>query len=220
MRKLFLSSAGITLNTKEEFINLLGNDPTKITVGFIPTGADPEEDKSFVQWSIDQIEDIGMKRVNIDLKAENKESLYDKLSKVDVIWVNGGNAFYLLDQARKSGFDEIIPKLLDDGKIYVGVSAGSYLACPNIEPAKWKHISDPDVVGLKDLSAFNLVKFFIVVHFNNKYEQDVLNGAKTTKYPVVALRDNQAVLVKGTTVRIIGNKEKIMVLNNSEHLIQ
>lgn len=219
-RKLFLSSAGIVPETKEDFLKMLSKDPGNLNVAFIPTAADPEKDKTFIQWSIDQIKEIGMRFFTVDLKVENKDTLYKKLNEADVIWINGGNTFYLLDQVRKSGFNQIIEKLLDEGKIYVGVSAGSYLACPNIESAKWKNISDPDIVGLKDLTALNLVKLFVVAHYEDQFKQDVENGSIATKLPVVALNDKQAIIVSGDELKIVGDKKNILIFNDLKHLFK
>jgi len=208
MKKLFLSSAGLVPETKKDFFKLLGKDPTEVLVAFIPTAADPEKNKDFVQWSIDQINSEGMKIVNIDLKVEDQNSLHNKLSKCDVIWVNGGNTFYLLDQVRKSGFDKIVNKLLDQGKIYFGVSAGSYIVCPNIEAAGWKN-ADPNVVNIKNLHALCLVPFILSAHYNReKYYSAMLEGSKTTKLPVVALTDKQAVVVEGDKYWIVGGGDK------------
>ena len=132
------------------------------------------------------------------------------ISFCDIIYVNGGNTYYLLDKVRKSGFDKIIGELLDQGKIYVGVSAGSYLASPTIEAAGWKH-TDPDrnVVKLKDLTALNLVPFIITAHYNRKkYRVAVSAGAAKSKYPVVALYDSQAVQVEGDKYKIVGEGKR------------
>lgn len=208
MRKLFLSSAGIVPETKNDFLKLLGKDPKDVLVAFIPTAAGPEKDKSYVQWTIDQIQQLGMKSEKVDLVDENEKSLESKLSKCEVIIMNGGNTFYLLEWVKKSGFDKVIPKLLDQGKIYIGISAGSYVACPNIEAGKWKHLGDSDVIGKSDLSALNLVDFLIVAHYSGKYKQDVENGVKTTSLPVVALTDKQAIVVEGDKYRIVGEGER------------
>ena len=193
MRKLFLSSAGIVPETKEEFLKILGNDPRNLTAAFIPTAADPAEDKTFVQWSIDQIEGLGMKLFTVDLKEENADTLYDKLSKADIIWVNGGDTIYLIDQIRKSGFDQIIDRLIDEGRIYVGVSAGSYISCPTI-PAT-------------DLAGLGLADFHMVVHYEDKYRQEVEDYAKTANYPVFALTDQQAIIIHGEDFKIVGSGE-------------
>ena len=159
-----------------------------------------------------------MKVWQVDLVGENKESLYQKLKDVDIIWVNGGNTFFLLDQIRKSGFDQIIDGLLDDDKIYVGVSAGSYVACPTNEAAKWKHIDDTEIVKLQNLNALNLVDFLIIAHYEDRYEDAVRNGTKTTKYPIVALTDKQAIVVQGKSCMIVGAGPKFSLNNFKETL--
>jgi len=202
--KLFLSSAGFKPETKERFLKLLGKDPKETLAAFIPTAAGPKKDKSYVQWTIDQIEKLGMKTKTIDLVDENKQSLNEKLSDCDVIIMNGGNTFLLLDWVKKSGFDKVIKKLIDRDKVYVGISAGSYIACPTIEQSKWKHLDDPDKVGRTDLSALNLVNFLIVAHYTDEYKEAVENGVKTTNYPVVVLTDQQAVVVDGDAIELAG----------------
>jgi hypothetical protein len=42
--KLFLSSSGLE-NLEDHFLDLLSKDPKSCTAGFVPTAADPEEDK-------------------------------------------------------------------------------------------------------------------------------------------------------------------------------
>src|SRR3989344_3332126 len=168
MRKIFLTLAGLPRETSDYFVKILPKKPAEIKVCFIPTAANPEVDKSFVQKSLDEIRDVGINNITeVDLDDENRESLYEKLSSCDVIYVNGGNTFYLLDRVRKSGFDQIIPELLDNGKIYIGVSAGSIVAGPNIESAGWKWIGvvDKNIVSLKDLQGLNLVSFVVSPHF-------------------------------------------------------
>lgn len=218
--KLFLSSAGIQPETKDEFIKLLGKDPSKMTVAFIPTACDPEPDKSYVQWTIDQIKELGLSLFTIDLKDENEKSLSQKLSKADIICVNGGNAFYLLDWVKRSGFDKVVRKLIDDGKLYLGVSAGSYIACPTIEAAKWGCPGDTDVIGSEDLSALNLINFLIVAHYKKEHNEEVRNDTKMTNYPVVVLTDQQAIVVNGNKTKIVGAGEKFTLNNFKEENVQ
>lgn len=208
MKRLFLSSAGLNEFTKKYFLEMLGKDPKDILVAFIPTAAGPEKDKSYVQWTIDQIQQLGMKSETIDLEDENEKSLESKLSKCDVIIMNGGNTFYLLDWVRKSCFDKVIPKLLDQDKIYVGISAGSYIVCPTIKAATWKN-ADTNVVNLKDLTGLNLVPFIISAHYDReKYYQALVSGVNSTKLPVVALTDKQAIVVEGDSYKVVGEGER------------
>lgn len=217
MRKIFLTSAGLPRETSDYFVKILPKNPAEVKVCFIPTAANPEVDKSFVQKSLDELKDIGINNVTeVDLDKENKNSLYEKLSSYDVIYVNGGNTFYLLDRIRKSGFGEIITRLLDDGKIYIGVSAGSIITGPNIESAGWKWLGivDKNIVGLKNLQGLNLVSFEISPHFVENDRKTLEENSKNVNYPIIAINDEQAVLCIGDDYKIVGEGEKL-IYNNS-----
>lgn len=205
-RKLFLTSAGLPPETRDIFLEFFGKDPRKSKVAFISTASDPEENKSYLDRDRKILIEIGFEIKEVDLKNENENSLLEKMADCDIIFVEGGNTYYLLDQLRKSDFDKVLIKLLDQGKIYVGVSAGSYIAAPTIESAGWKH-TDPDrnIVKLKDLTGLNLVPFVITAHYNReKYRVAVGAGAAKSKYPVVALYDTQAIKVEGDKYEVIG----------------
>lgn len=205
MRKLFLTSNGLPEETRSIFLKFFGKNPKQSKVAFIPTASDPEGNKSYVEKDKKVLREIGFEIREVDLKNENELSLLEKMSDCDIIFVEGGNTFYLLDKVRKSGFDKVIGKLLDQGKIYVGVSAGSYIACSTIEAAGWKH-ADRNLLNLIDLAALNLVPFLISAHFEESMRTVIANVK--TKYPYVALYDTQAILVEGGKYKVIGSGPK------------
>lgn len=209
MKKLFLTSAGLQPDFREEFLKLLGKPPAEVTVAFIATAADPEPDKSFVKWSVDQINETGMKMAEVDLKDETAESLYGKLKDVDVIWLNGGNTYYLLDQIRKTGFDRIIGRLLNEGKIYFGVSAGTIVAGLDIEVSGWKPEGDEDVVGLADFTGMKLVDFNSFVHFKPQHAELVKTDALAAGRPLIVLNNQQAIAIRDDKWEIFGSGEKL-----------
>ncbi len=211
---LFLTSAGLPPETREYFIQLLPKKPWDCKVAFIPTAAYPEVDKTFVSLMINQLEEMGFAVEEVDLKTCHLEELFGRLSFCDIIYVNGGNTFYLLDWVRKSGFDRFIEPLLNMGKTYVGVSAGSIITGPTIEVAGWKNI-DQNVVGLKDLSALNLVPFMIFPHYAEKYKRLIETESKKTKLPIIALTDQQAIVVKDHEYKFVG-KGKPLSFNGAE----
>lgn len=213
--KLLLTSAGLPNEAiRSKFLQMVGKDPKDIIVAFIPTAADPEEDKWFVKSATDEIKEIGMRLFTVDLKEENEQSLREKLESCDVIYVNGGNTFYLLDWARKSGFDKVVKDLVGQGKTYVGTSAGSLLVGPDISVSGWKSSWDRNIVDLKDFSGLGLVPFVVSPHFTESDRQVLESQIKEVNYPIIALTDKQAILVEGDHHQVIGEGDEI-VLNEA-----
>lgn len=98
----------------------------------------------------------------------------------------------------------------------MGLSAGSYVVCPTIEAATWKH-ADRNQLGLKDLRGLNLVPFLISAHFDDDVRKNVAKSATKAKYPTIALTDRQAVLVNDGEASIIGGGE-ITVFNLNKQI--
>jgi len=208
-QRLLLTSEGIQPELKEVFLSCLYKTPYRNRVSFVTTAAYGEKENP--EWlDIDKklLQECDIKTIDeFDLKDKTQEEVSKELSNKDIIYMNGGNTSYLLYWIRKSGFDKLLPKLLEEGKLYVGVSAGSYIACPTIEAATWKH-ADINKVGLKDLAGLDLVPFLISVHFEEKYRSVIEKAAKTTEYPIVALYDTQAVLVEDSNYKVVGKGRK------------
>lgn len=205
--KLFLTSTGLPLETTEAFLELLHKKPEETAVCFIATAADPYDDKGFVEKDKERLIDLGFKITETDLRQEDENSLSGKLANLDVVFVEGGNTFYLMKYMRKSGFDKAVKRFLDGGGIYLGVSAGSYVACPDISPAQWKHADDQNKVELKDLKGLGLVDFYVSPHYIPEHEAIINENKNKVSYPIFALTDSQAILVNDGDIRFIGPGE-------------
>src|SRR3989338_3743118 len=164
-RKLFLTSGGLPKDLRTDFLTFLNANPKKLTVAFVPTAADPEGDKEFVERARNELTEMGFSVVDIDLKKHDYASIHKALYPVDIIYVNGGNTFYLLYWIRKSGFGRAVQELVSEGRIYVGASAGSIVAGPDISPAGWEPGADVNDVKLDDLTGIGFVGFAISPHF-------------------------------------------------------
>ncbi len=211
--KLLLTSAGLIPEIAPYFLDLLGKKPEESKMVFIPTAANPELDRWYLNKDKLKIAQLGIIDINeVDIEKETQQSLAGKLKDADIIFVEGGNTFYLMKYARASGFGELVKEFLERGGIYVGVSAGSMIAGPNIEAANWKH-ADMNIVDLQDLAAMNLVPFAIAPHIDETNIEATKEEAAKVSYPVIALNDKQAILVNGDKIQIIGVGEKI-VFNN------
>lgn len=204
MKKLLLSSFGCqTLDLVEE---LLPRPATMLKAIFIPTAADPYEDKSFVDVDLRKLEEMGFKVTVVDLKEHQGDDLDRKLTQADLVLVAGGNTFYLLDQMRKSGFDILIKKHIERGLIYVGSSAGSAVCCPTIEAAK--RFDDPAAApDLTDFSGLNLYDKILIPHVQKEKYAERIRQTKAEMeekgFEVVTLTDSEAIVVNGDESRVV-----------------
>ncbi|RJQ38508.1 hypothetical protein C4559_01825 [Candidatus Microgenomates bacterium] len=212
--KLLLTSGGFTNTIEKIFLNLLQKPAELNSVGFITTAANGEENNATwdrIIWleeyrnqlrklKISNIEDIG-------LENKTEKELEDILLQKDILFVNGGNTFYLMYWAERCGFGKIVNKFLQKGGVYVGVSAGSIITCPTIESASW-YPGDINKVNLENLKGLGIVLFLIHPHFEEAQKDIIEDQANQIKFPVVALTDEQAVFIDDEKLQVIGKGNK------------
>lgn len=196
------------MNVKEEILKILSKPIHQTKIAHITTASKIENNLGYLEKENLIMREVGFNVENIDIEGKNENELRALLGYKDIIYVQGGNTFYLLKHARASGFDKVVKELIKKGVIYVGVSAGSYIACPTIEMANWKH-PDKNTVRLTDLKGLNLVPFLLSVHFDPQYTPTLKNEISNAKYPVKILTDSQAILVRDDKIELVGCGEEI-----------
>lgn len=197
MRTLFLTS--VAANVLSKIASSLPNPPKEFSVAFIPTAADPYETSGWVKQDRDKLMELGFKVFDFDLKNKNGYEVMRILTTANIIFVAGGNTFYLLEQVKKSGFDKAVKILIGQGIIYIGSSAGSVIAGPSIEPMKC--YDDPLAETMDSLDALNLVDFVVLPHANQEKYKTSLEKATNDykeKYKLIPLMDTQFVVVRDT----------------------
>jgi len=209
IRKLFLTSEGLPPETAPYFAELLDRDPQDLKLAMIPTAAYPEIDPLLLNEAKEGLSKSGFQIEVIDLKVEDPMVIKNKLEKTDIIAVGGGNTFFLLYWVRKCGLDKYLGELLDQGKIYLSISAGSILAGPDIAISGWRKDWDKNVVHLKDLTGLNFVPFAISPHYTEADRTLLEEKSKTVGYQIIAINDAQAVRVIGDDYKIVGNGKEI-----------
>jgi len=197
-----------SVDVRKEIIKLLPKPSRQIELAHIITASNVEKSTDYVKRDKRQMLKLGLQVEDIDLKGKTEKVLKSLLEGKDVIYVQGGNAFYLLKYVRESGFHKVVKELIQKGVVYIGASAGSYIACPTIEMATLKH-QDKNRVGLKDLKALNLAPFLITVHYESKYKAILKKEIPKAKFPVRILRDNQALLISNGKVKFVGKGEEV-----------
>ena len=208
--KLLLTSGGLRNKTLiSELLTLVAKPAGKMKVAFVPTAMHTEPgDKG---WMIDQLlrlRDMGVAQLDIvDISAVPKTIWLPRVEESNVIFVNGGNTTHLMQQCNKSGFSAELPRLLKT-RVYVGASAGSYIATPDL-----RFNSDATTTILDGLK---FVPFGIQAHYKNpkfplaKSYTAVQKRVKGCPYPVYALDDQMALKVDGKKVQVVGAGEYVL----------
>lgn len=146
-------------------------------VSFIDTAAKFEEVNFYVDEAVKILEKFGAKLTRIDISCVKNlvtqisecdefcvadDKILATINKCDIIYVSGGNTFYLLNELRKSCAEQAIKNAVKAGKIYVGESAGAIVAAPD---TRYATLMDKSSVNMSDFTGLNLVDFCVVPHF-------------------------------------------------------
>jgi dipeptidase E len=205
--KLLLTSGGLRNPTLITALLELAEKPaSELKVAFIPTALNTEPgDKGWAIAQMVRLQNMGVLQVDIvDISAIPKAIWLPRLQESNVIFVNGGNTTHLMTCFNKNGLTAEIPMLLKTS-VYVGVSAGSYIATPDL-----RFNSDKTK---KVLAGLHLVEFGLQTHYQSptfplarSYEA-VKKRVKNCPYTVYAIDDQMAIRVDGKKVEPVGEGE-------------
>ena len=144
----------------------------------------------------EELKSVGLRVDYFDFDYEKPELLLN----YDVIEINGGNPFYLLNSMKKANCEDIMEKLIQE-KIVVGVSAGSIVLQKNINLiAQYSPELNCDV-NLTDLSGFGFSPIELLPHYNRfitkfeRFEERAEEYEITNNCKVIRIDDGQAVVV-------------------------
>jgi dipeptidase E len=205
MSKLLLASMGGAAITYLPRLSKINPSATK--VAFIANASDLYPDPWWLKEDIDNVKSQKYLIQNLDLKTSTKSNIESIIKKSQIIFVAGGNTFYLQKIMKRSGFFEILPKILRQypNKIYVGSSAGTMSACPDITCGGGE--DELKQVGTMDnYNGLNLVNFVVLPHWGHKKYQEeyksFFSKIYQSKYSSVTLTNDQFVWVESDTFKI------------------
>lgn len=204
MKWLFLTSS----------VNFVAHDIAKrinqknLKLAFIKTASEVEEgDLEWLKNDRQALIDAGFLITDFTITSKTKEDIKLFLKDFDVIFFSGGNTFYLLEQIQQTKCKQDLINFIEDGKIYIGSSAGSVIAGPDIYP-----VNDLDNItkapNLNGYQGLGLVDFVILPHWGSeKFKDRYLNQKMETNYndknKLILLNDNQFVYVENDIYKIV-----------------
>jgi dipeptidase E len=189
-----------------------------------PDGADPALDRfriayvddaqqaftgaPFVEAERAAIAALAGEVVPVTVRGTENHRFDQILAGVDAVYVASGSTFALLEALRVSGNDEVLVEHVRAGLPYIGASAGSIVAGPDVTPASL--MDDPaDGPALTDHTGLALVDQTVVPHADGllpPYPPERIQETLDTyrdSYALVPLDDDQALAVDGGRTRVI-----------------
>lgn len=175
---------------------------------FIDTPAKVEEgDKQWLQDDRAALVKAGFQVFDYDISGKTLANFDKDLNRADIIYVSGGNTFYMLQESQKTGFVDYVRQRVNSGTPYIGTSAGSIIAGPDIYPT---HTIDnvgkaPD---LKGYEGYGLIDVVIFPHwgsdyFKKLYLESRLEHVYSHGNKYILLNDQQYLHVKDDWYQIV-----------------
>lgn len=201
MKKLILASSVSPIIYDAEY--LFGKPFSQLRIAVVPTAANAETgDKRWLENDLQVFRDKGCTLFDVQLEGKSEGELRAECAGVDAVFVTGGNTYYLLYHMRQSGFDRVVTDLVNSGVVYIGSSAGSVVACPNINTASG---DDASVVPLTDYTGLGFVDYCIMPHMNKEKYATIAQelAHKDDTHPYIGLTDSQILVVQGAFTEIL-----------------
>jgi dipeptidase E len=203
MTKILLTSNGFFTDLiKQQFLQLIDGDLSNQKATIITTASHKKQKNRFAMKAKEDLLGYGFKKVDFNDIEFNKPEL---LEKYNVIYINGGNPFYLLYHMKKSEADLILKDIAKQNTVIVGVSAGAIILGPNIEVVNY-FTPQINIVDMQDFTALGLTDIAIFPHYDredlfpNNSGRSIEDRLKvfenTNRCSVVILKDDESLLIQ------------------------
>lgn len=200
MKLILASNSGFL---QENGFALCGIPFSEMRVGYVTTASKGLDDISYLERHQKMMRNMGIFFEQYDIEGKNSTAMREFFADKNVVYITGGNTFYLLKAIRESGFDIVLRELIDRGVVYIGTSAGAYVMGPSIETATWKE-SNRERFSVTDFTGLGYVPFMLFAHYTSDIAERTAEKARTASHPARILKDGQGILVEGNTAIFVG----------------
>jgi len=204
MRRLFLASYFAEI--AKSLTDFAGDELAGKHVAFIPTASVVEKMAFYVKEDKQALEKLGLVVDELEISTATPQEIKDTIANSDICFVTGGNVFFLLQELKRTGADELLIEQINKGKLYIGSSAGSAITCPDIEYLKYMDnpAKAPNLEG--DYSAMSIVDFHVVPHATNfpfKGSAKRVIDEYSGKLDLRVISNNQVITIQGDEERTL-----------------
>lgn len=203
--KFAFFSHGITKEAALKLAELVGKPPEECKILYITTPANVyPPNPSWLMETMEQLRGYKFQLERFDIEEAYKEGtdIKEKLSGFDIVYVSGGNTFYFIYWAYKTGLKEMISEFLSREGVYAGESAGVDSQFEDLTPIA--KLEDPGLAPKAIYKGFHHTDTVVIPHWENPKYYERLEKAR--KYyedkgiETEVIKDGEAVFVEGERV--------------------
>jgi len=180
-------------------------------VAFIPTASLAEKATFYVKDDRRALEKLGLIVETLEISTASPGTIAKTLEESDLVFVSGGNSFFLLQEMRRTKADEAILEMIKDGKPYVGSSAGSILLAPDIRYIE-RMDSPKKAPELKESAGLGAIDFYPLPHFGDGPFRKTAERIKAefgASLDIESIGNHQAIAVRGEQRRVLSAGKKV-----------
>lgn len=202
-RCLFLTSSGLSNDMKKKLFDTIEKSPEDVRVLYIPTaGIETDGAREGFAICFDELLQMGIRAENVLvynlelLLSKDYKRTYssyikapfiitrlltaEEMKSFDAVFISGGDVAVLCREMVRTGFDKVLKHAINDGLVYVGISAGSMYAAGNLDNGL-RIISNP-----------------IIPHWSGTKMRELINDKDE-----IRLADGQAVYIENDITSLI-----------------
>lgn len=205
--KLYLSSYRIP--NMKAFSEFVGKAPSQIRLALVLNAQDykPKDMRAEkLEGLLKYFSNLGFYVEEIDLLdyTNDNNGLFEKLKGFDVVWLNGGNVYYVRWVIEKSNAEKVLKEVLAGGVVYGGDSAGAIIAGPTLK--HYETADDPNIAPTLSYESLGLVDVSILPHWGSEKYHHVLENIEDCLqkdgFKTVRLSDFEYLLVDDGAIRL------------------
>ncbi|UTC43114.1 Type 1 glutamine amidotransferase-like domain-containing protein [Treponema sp. OMZ 857] len=173
-------------------------------VAFIPTASIHEGYTGYVGSARTLFKKLGAELIEIEISTANASDITQVFDTADIIYFTGGNAFFLIDQLRKTGTDTLLKQQLEKGKLFIGESAGAIVCAPELSYIE-KMDPIPEDYSQSDYAGLGLINFYVLPHYLTapfkKVTADIMQSFSNIE--LCAINNAQALSIKDGVRKLV-----------------
>ena len=178
MKRMILTANGLeNKNIGKIFLELVNKKPEDIKAVFVPTAANYAGAIEVLPKCMHDLLDLEIPEKNIFVYDLHYRMEFEELSKYDTIYFCGGSTEYLLKRINETGFNMPLKEYINNGGIYIGVSAGSIIVANNLNENLGYLNCKLDVHGREGINV-------------GKFTPENYSNIKLPDYRAIIIKDN------------------------------